>query len=114
MLLYTRETECHNSQMLTLIKCSSSKMKIAQRNGQTWKKYIYNIVDYNIEDGLFGESMVLTLSDGTKVWAPEHLKEKIKRAGTKPPYNVRPLGLKPCTKNRKNKCHAYDFVEVPQ
>jgi hypothetical protein len=59
----------------------------------------------------YGESMVLTLSDNSKVWAPESLKDKIKQCESEQlPYYVRPLGFKPSKNNKKNKYHAFDFA----
>ena len=58
-----------------------------------------------------GESTIITVKDVGEVWAPSHLATKI--ADKEPPFYVRPLGLKPCKKNRKNKYHAYDLV-VPK
>ena len=42
--------------------------------------------------------LVLTLKDNSEVWSPDHLAKKIN--GEKPPFYIRPLGLKPCKKKK--------------
>lgn len=69
---------------------------------------IYTITDYKTVQTTDGESTVLTLLNNGEVWCPAHLAIKIK--GKDPPFYVRPLGLKPCKANKKNKYHAYDLV----
>ena len=69
---------------------------------------IYTITDCRTIDTTIGESLILTLKDNGEVWCPEHLAKKIE--GKEPPFYVRPLGLKPCKNNKKNKYHAYDLV----
>ena len=69
---------------------------------------IYTITSCRTVDTSNGESVVLTLKDNGEVWCPAHLAKKID--GKEPPFFVRPLGLKPCKKNKKNKYHAYDLV----
>ena len=71
-------------------------------------KKIYTITSYRTVDTSNGESVVLTLKDNGEVWCPAHLAKKID--GKEPPFYIRPLGLKPCKKNKKNKYHAYDLV----
>ena len=71
---------------------------------------IYKITDYRKIKTVYGESTILTLYDSEEVWCPEHLAKKIK--DKEPPFYVRPLGLKPCTNNKKNKYHAYDLVYI--
>lgn len=65
---------------------------------------IYTIVDYRT----VGESTILILKDNGEVWSPSHLATKI--VDKEPPFYVRPLGLKPCKNNKKNKYHAYDLI----
>lgn len=69
---------------------------------------IYTITEYRTIDTNNGESMILTLKDNGEVWCPTHLATKI--ADKEPPFYVRPLGLKLCKNNKKNKYHAYDLV----
>ncbi len=71
-------------------------------------KKIYTITSYRTVDTSNGESLVLTLKDNGDVWCPAHLAKKIE--GKEPPFYIRPLGLKPCKNNKKNKYHAYDLV----
>ena len=58
-----------------------------------------------------GRSMLTLLNDG-EVWAPERLKNKIADGETYkyPSFYVRPLGLKPCKNNPRNKYHSFDLV----
>lgn len=69
---------------------------------------IYTITDYREINTDNGVSVILTLKDNGEVWSPAHLTKKIE--GKEPPFYVRPLGLKPCKNNKKNKYHAYDLV----
>ena len=69
---------------------------------------IYTITNYRTIETSNGESVILTLKDNGEVWCPTHLATKIE--GKEPPFYVRPLGLKPCKNNKKNKYHAYDLV----
>ena len=91
-------------------------------NLQTYQKWsdlkinkIYTVINTRMVGTQYGTSMVLTLLDNGEVWAPESLKNKIVNSDTyfNPPFYVRPLGLKPCKKDRKNKYQAYD-VAAPQ
>lgn len=81
-------------------------------NTQKWSDLeinkIYTITNYKTITTSNGESVILTLKDNGEVWCPVHLAEKIE--GKEPPFYVRPLGLKPCKNNKKNKYHAYDLV----
>jgi len=69
---------------------------------------IYIVTSYRSVETSNGESVILTLKDNGEVWCPSHLGSKIN--GKEPPFYIRPLGLKPCKTNRKNKYHAYDLV----
>lgn len=69
---------------------------------------IYTITSCRTVDTSNGESVVLTLKDNGEVWSPPHLAKKID--GKEPPFYIRPLGLKPCKNNKKNKYHSYDLV----
>ena len=69
---------------------------------------IYTSTDYRTINTDNGESVILTFKDNDEVWCPAHLAKKIE--GKEPPFYVRPLGLKPCKNNKKNKYHAYDLV----
>ena len=69
---------------------------------------IYTITSFKTIDTSNGENMILTLKGNGEVWCPTHLATKID--GKKTPFYVRPLGLKPCKNNKKNKYHAYDLV----
>ena len=71
---------------------------------------IYIIINYRTVNTIYGESVVLTLENNNDVWCPGHLAKKIK--DKEPPFYVRPLGLKPCTNNKKNKYHSYDLVYI--
>ena len=75
-------------------------------------KKIYTITEYRTVDTSNGESLVLTLKDNGEVWSPPHLAKKID--GKEPPFYIRPLGLKPCKNNKKNKYHSYDLVFPPK
>lgn len=56
--------------------------------------------------------MVLSLLKNGDVWEPEHLNNKLSYKGSleHQPVYVRPLGLKPCKKNPRDKYHVYDLV----
>ena len=89
---------------------------LEEQNQNSTKKWtdlevnkIYTITDTKIVETEYGPSMVLTLLDNGEVWAPGHLKDKLEKSA-KPPYYMRPLGLKPCKNNKKNRYHAYDLV----
>ena len=69
---------------------------------------IYAVTSYRTVDTSNSETLVLTLKDNGEVWCPAHLAKKIE--DKEPPFYIRPLGLKPCKKNKKNKYHAYDLV----
>ena len=69
---------------------------------------IYTIVDYKTVNTNNGEGTILILKDNGEVWSPSHLATKIE--DKEPPFYVRPLGLKTCKNNRKNKYHAYDLI----
>ena len=72
---------------------------------------IYRITSYRTVDTSRGESVIISVKrKGHKqdVWCPSHLATKIE--DKEPPFHVRPLGLKPCKNNKKNKYHAYDLV----
>ena len=60
---------------------------------------IYTITSCRTVDTSNGESVVLTLKDNGEVWSPPHLAKKID--DKEPPFYIRPLGLKPCKKNKK-------------
>ena len=72
---------------------------------------IFIITDFRTVVTSNGESVILNILNEGEVWCPFHLADKIKNKP--PPFYVRPLGLKPCKKNRKNKYHAYDLV-IPE
>ena len=69
---------------------------------------IYTITAYRTVNTSIGVGVILTLLNYGEVWCPLHLVYKIN--GNTPPFYVRPLGLKPCKGNSKNKYHAYDLV----
>ena len=69
---------------------------------------VYTITAYRKVETSNGQSVILTLLNNGEVWAPSHLVNKIN--SKEPPFYVRPLGLKPCKNNKKNKYHAYDLV----
>lgn len=69
---------------------------------------IYSITSFRAVETSNGESVILTLKDNGDVWCPAHLANKIN--DKEPPFYIRPLGLKPCKNNKKNKYHAYDLV----
>ena len=68
---------------------------------------IYKITGYRIVNTIYGKSVVLSLEKGD-VWCPNHLAKKIEDKEF--PLYIRPLGLKPCTNNKKNKYHAYELI----
>jgi hypothetical protein len=69
---------------------------------------IYIITSHKTVKTSNGESVVITLKDHGDVWGPSTLANKIK--DKEPPIYIRPLGLKPCKSNKKNKYHAFDLV----
>ena len=69
---------------------------------------IYTITHFKTVETSIGSSTVLTLLNNGEVWSPPHLADKIN--DKEPPFYVRPLGLRPCKGNKKNKYHAYDLV----
>ena len=73
---------------------------------------IYTVTGTRMVHTQNGRSMILTLLNDGEVWAPERLKNKIADGETYkyPPFYVRPLGLKPCKSNPRNKYHAFDLV----
>ena len=73
---------------------------------------IYTVTGTRMVHTQNGLSMILTLLDDGEVWAPERLKNKIADGETYkyPPFYVRPLGLKPCKNNPRNKYHAFDLA----
>ena len=58
---------------------------------------VYIIKPYKDVNTVNGPSTVLTMKRFREVWCPGHIAEKID--DKKPPFSVRPLGLKPCAKN---------------
>ena len=73
---------------------------------------IYVITGHKtLQTGEDEKGYIVTIKDVGDVWCPAHLGNKIEVK--KPPFYVRPLGLRPCKNNRKNKYHAYDLV-VPK
>lgn len=72
------------------------------------KNKIYTITSYRMLETQNGIGTILTLKDNGEVWCPSHLATKIE--DKEPPFWVRPLGLKPCKNNKKNKYHAYDLI----
>ena len=72
---------------------------------------IYKITSYRNVNTSKGTSMIISVKlngDEEDVWCPSHLATKIEHK--EPPFYVRPLGLRPCKTNKKNKYHAYDLV----
>ena len=84
------------------------RSKTIQKWTDLTEDIIYTITDYRKINTKFGESLVLTLDDNVEVWCPGHLARKIE--DKEPPFLIRPLGLKQCTNNKKNKYHAYDLL----
>ena len=97
-------------QEITIDKFEEPLKEQSEYDTQRWTDLeinkIYTITSCRTVDN--GESVVLTLKDNGDVWSPTHLAKKID--GKEPPFYIRPLGLKPCKKNKKNKYHAYDLV----
>ncbi len=75
------------------------------------KNKIYTITDYKTVETRIGVSMIISLLNNGEVWAPAHLKEKLETSEVELPYYIRPLGLKPCKDNKKNKYHAYCLID---
>ena len=73
---------------------------------------IYTVTNTKIVPTRNGEIMILSLFNNGEVWAPEHLKTKIMNSDTyfHPPFYFRPLGLRPCKDNPRNKYHSYALV----
>ena len=73
---------------------------------------IYTVTNTKIVPTKYGEVMILSLFNNGEVWVPEHLKTKIMNSDTYfyPPFDFRPLGLRPCKDNPRNKYHSYDLV----
>ena len=73
---------------------------------------IYTVTNTKMVDTQIGKSIILSLLDNGDFWAPEHIKNKILNSDNynNPPFYVRPLGLKPCKNNPRNKYYAYDIV----
>ena len=73
---------------------------------------IYRVTHTRMVPTKNGQAMILSLLNNGEVWAPEHWKNKIMKSDTyfNPPFHFRPLGLKPCKDNPRNKNHSYDLV----
>ena len=104
-----------NAQMQTDITEEEFEEMLKEQSEYNTKKWsdleikkIYTITDYKTVETSNGESTILTLKDNGNVWCPSHLATKIEDG--EPPFYVRPLGLKPCKNNKKNKYHAYDLI----
>jgi hypothetical protein len=104
--------KANNIQEITIDKFEELLKEQSEYETQRWTDLeinkIYTITSCRTVDTTIGESVVLTLKDNGDVWCPAHLAKKID--GKEPPFYIRPLVLKPCKKNKKNKNHAYDLV----
>lgn len=69
---------------------------------------IYTITSFKRVNTIYGVGLILSLKNHGDVWAPSHLFTKIENK--KPPFYVRPLGLRNCKNNKTNQYHAYDLV----
>ena len=106
----------NNNQDITVDEFEKLLEEQSQYDTHKWTdlkiKTIYTITDYRTIETSIGESTLLTIKGVGEVWSPSHLIKKIE--GKDAPFYVRPLGLKPCKNNKKNKYHAYDLVFTKQ
>ena len=92
------------------------KEQTPEQDTQKWTDLeinkIYTITNVKVVITQKGKSIILSLLNNGEVWAPDRLKNKILNSENyyNPPFYFRPLGLKPCQNNPKNKYHSYDLV----
>ena len=73
---------------------------------------IYTVTNTRMVDDQNRKYVIFTLLNNGDVWVPEHLKNRIINSDNhnNPPFNIRPLKLKPCKSIPGDKYHAYDIV----